>query len=71
MIGKYHQDTMDSTRLVIPVSSNKNIVRCRVFFRGKGDRLDFAGLTEISLNLFTGTKYDPGMPERIGFVLVG
>ena len=69
MIGKFHQDVMDPTRLVVPVSNNKNMVRCRVFFRGQGERLDFAGFTEVSINLFTGTKYDPGMPERIGFVL--
>jgi hypothetical protein len=69
MIGKYYQDVMDPTRFVVPVSNNKNMVRCRVFFRDKSGRLDFAGLTDISGNLFTGTKYDPGMPERIGFVL--
>lgn len=68
-IGKYHQDMMDPTRMVVPVSSNGKTLTCQVYFRGKGGRLDFAGKTEISINLFTGTKFDPNMPERIGFVL--
>ena len=69
MLNKYHQDMMDPTRMVVPIANNNKTVTCRVYFRGKSGRLDFAGITNISINLFTGTKFDVGMPERIGFVL--
>lgn len=68
-IGKRYQDMMDSTRIVVPTSVSGKSVSCRVYFRN-GDRFDFCGKTDISVNLFTGTKFDPHMAERIGFMLI-
>jgi len=70
MINKYHQDVLDYSRVLVPIAIQDKTVRCRVYFRGKNERLDFAGTTDLSVNLFTGTKFDPGMPERVGFVPV-
>ena len=68
--GKYHQDVMDNSRVVVPRSTVDNgALLCDVYFKSKNNRLDFAGKTKIPSSLFTGTKYDPGMPDRIGFVL--
>lgn len=68
--GKPHQDMMDASRVVVPRSSDGKNLSCAVYFRSKNGRLDFSGMTELSINLFTGTKMDPRMPERLGFMLV-
>lgn len=63
--GKTHQDMMDPTRTVVPQSSDGKNLKCRVYFDG-----DFAGVTDIPISLFVGTRADQRLPERVGFVLV-
>lgn len=61
---------MDPTRTVVPLhySSDGKNVCVAVYFR-QGQHMNFSGKTEIPISLFTGTKYDTTLPERIGFVL--
>ena len=68
-INKYHADVMDETRFVMPKSSNGKELICSVFFRSKSGRLDYSGTVTLPISLFAGTKMDPGMPDRVGFVL--
>ncbi len=68
--GKPYNDSMDPSRVVVPESSNGKTVRCQVFYRAKNGRLDLSGTAEIPVNLFSGSKFDPSMPERIGFVMM-
>jgi hypothetical protein len=69
-MGKYHTDAMDPTRFVIPIENRGANMLCRVFFRGKNDRLDYAGLAEMPTTLFTGSRVSPQLPDLIGFSLV-
>ena len=66
--GKPYRDVMDDSRILVPRSANGAEVSCSVYFRGKENKFDYFGMTNVSVNLFTGTKYDPHMPERIGFM---
>lgn len=47
VVGRIYQDSLDSTRTLVPTSLVGRSARCRVFFNGA-----FGGIVDIPMSLF-------------------
>ena len=59
----FFQDAMDQSRLVAPQEQQGNRVLCKVYWRGKGNQLNYGGTTSIAAHLLSDTATN----KRIGF----
>jgi hypothetical protein len=56
-LGKKYQDSMDPSRILVPVKVDGKTVHCKVLWKTtKGDKTTAGGSTRVSINLFGGSR---------------